>query len=143
MTGRPVADDASRLGLGGRIAMLFAVGGLLVSSLLAISTLVMTRRQLVESREGAAAAMAVGNATRLSNQLTPDSTIEDLPTIADSLTRLEGGQRIIRLGDDRPPAPALDHDDLPLALPERPRTAPPARRSPRPAPPPPSPSALP
>ena len=86
MTGRAVADDASRLGLSGRIAMVFAVGGLLVSSLLAISTLVMTRRQLVESREGAAAAMAVGNATRLSNQLTPDSTIEDLPTIADSLT---------------------------------------------------------
>jgi len=119
MTGREVADDANRLGLGGRIAILFAVGGLLVSSLLAISTLVLTRRQLVESREGAAAAMAVGNATRLSNQLTPDSTIEDLPTIADSLTRLEGGQRIIRLGDDWLPAPELDHDDLPLDLLER------------------------
>ena len=119
MTGKAVADDASRLGLSGRIAILFAVGGLLVSSLLAISTLVMTRRQLVESREGAAAAMAVGNATRLSNQLTPDSTIEDLPTIADSLTRLEGGQRIIRLGDDWLPAPELDHDDLPLDLLER------------------------
>ena len=96
--------------------MLFAVGGLLVSSLLATSTLVLTRRQLVESREGAAAAMAVGNATRLSNQLTPDSTIEDLPTIVDSLTRLEGGQRIIRLGDDWLPAPELDRDDLPLDL---------------------------
>ena len=99
--------------------MLFAVGGLLVSSLLAVSTLVLTRRQLVESREGAAAAMAVGNATRLSNQLTPDSTIEDLPTIADSLTRLEGGQRIIRLGDAWLPAPELDHDDLPADLLER------------------------
>ncbi len=114
-----MADDASRLGLGNRIAMLFAVGGLLVSGLLTASTLVLTRRQLVESREGAAAAIAVGNATRLSNQLTPDSTIEDLPTIADSLTRVEGGQRIIRLGNDWLPAPELDHDDLPLDLVER------------------------
>ena len=111
-----MADEASRLGLGNRIAMLFAVGGLLVSILLALSTLVLTRRQLIESREGAAAAMAVTNATRLSNQLTPDSTIEDLQTIADSLTRLEGSQRIIRLGDDWLPAPELDHDDLPRAL---------------------------
>ncbi|MDG2427270.1 MAG: ATP-binding protein [Acidimicrobiales bacterium] len=114
-----MADDPTRLGLGNRIAMLFAIGGLLVSSLLAISTMVLTRRQLVESREAAAAAMAVGNATRLSNQLTPDSTIEDLPTIADSLTRVEGGKRIIRLGDDWLPAPELDRDDLPPILVQR------------------------
>jgi len=111
-----VADETNRLGLGNRIAVLFAVGGLLVSILLALSTLVLTRRQLIESREGAAAAMAVTNATRLSNQLTPDSSIEDLQAIADSLTRLEGGQRIIRLGDDWLPAPELDHDDLPANL---------------------------
>ena len=41
-----VADETSRLGLGNRIAVLFAVGGLLVSILLALSTLVLTRRQL-------------------------------------------------------------------------------------------------
>ena len=111
-----MADETNRLGLGNRIAVLFAVGGLLVSILLALSTLVLTRRQLIESREGAAAAMAVTNATRLSNQLTPDSSIEDLQAIADSLTRLEGGQRIIRLGDDWLPAPELDHDDLPANL---------------------------
>ena len=111
-----VTDETSRLVLGNRIAVLFAVGGLLVSILLALSTLVLTRRQLIESREGAAAAMAVANATRLSNQLTPDSSIGDIQTIADSLTRLEGGQRIIRLGDDWLPAPELDRDDLPPNL---------------------------
>ncbi|MCH2423762.1 MAG: hypothetical protein MK196_11730, partial [Acidimicrobiales bacterium] len=111
-----MTDETSRLGLGNRIAVLFAVGGLLVSILLALSTLVLTRRQLIESREGAAAAMAVANATRLTNQLTPDSSIGDIQTIADSLTRLEGGQRIIRLGDDWLPAPELDRDDLPPNL---------------------------
>ena len=111
-----MADETSRLGLGNRIAVLFAVGGLLVSILLALSTLVLTRRQLIESREGTAAAMAVANATRLSNQLTPDSSIEDIQAIADSLTRLEGGQRIIRLGNDWLPAPELNRDDLPPNL---------------------------
>jgi len=104
------------LGLGARIAVLFAVGGLLVSMGIAGATLVLTRRQLVEAREHTAAAIAVSNATRLSNQLTPEATIEDLPTVADSLTKVEGGQRIIRLGEDWLPAPELDHDDLPADL---------------------------
>ena len=92
-------DDASRLGLGAQISVLFAIGGLLVSVLLGGTTLVLTRRQLLETRGSAAAAMAVSNATRLSNQLTPESSIEDLPTIVDSLTRIGGSQRIIRVGD--------------------------------------------
>ena len=109
-------DTASNLGLGARISMLFAVGGLLVSLVLAAATLLLTRQQLLDTREQAAAAMAISNATRLSNQLTPDSTIEDLPTIADSLTRIEGSQRIIRLGEAWLPAPELDRNDLPPSL---------------------------
>ena len=93
-------DDASRLGLGARISVLFAIGGLLVSILLSAAALVLTRQQLLETRGSAAAAMAVSNATRLSNQLTPESSIEDLPTIVDSLTRIGGSQRIIRVGAD-------------------------------------------
>ena len=100
------SDHAPNLGLGARIAVLFAVGGLLVSVGIASATLALTRRQLVEAREETATAVAVSNATRLSNQLTPESTIEDLPTVADSLTKVEGGQRIIRLGDDWLPAEA-------------------------------------
>ena len=113
------SDHAPNLGLGARIAVLFAVGGLLVSVGIASATLALTRRQLVEAREETATAVAVSNATRLSNQLTPESTIEDLPTVADSLTKVEGGQRIIRLGDDWLPAPELDNDDLPLDLLDR------------------------
>lgn len=115
----PEPDAGAKLGLGTRIAFLFAIGGLLVSTGIAGATLVLTRRQLVEARENTAAAIAISNATRLSNQLTPDSTIEDLPTVADTLTKIEGGQRIIRLRDDWLPAPELNRDDLPVGLVER------------------------
>ena len=112
----PKTDDVSRLGLGAQISVLFAIGGLLVSILLGAATLVLTRQQLLETRGSAAAAMAVSNATRLSNQLTPESSIEDLPTIVDSLTRIGGSQRIIRVGDDWLVAPELDRADLPTPL---------------------------
>lgn len=107
------------LGLRSRISLSFAIGGLLVSIVLTGATLVMTRRQLIDSREDAAAAVAVSNATRLSNQLTHDASIEDVPPIADSLTKVEGTQRLIRLGDSWLPAPELDRDDLPPMLVDR------------------------
>ena len=109
-------DDASRLGLGVQISVLFAAGGLLVSVLVGGTTLALTRQQLLETRGSDAAAMAVSNATRLSNQLTPESSIEDLPTIVDSLTRIGGSQRIIRVGDDWLVAPEMDRADLPASL---------------------------
>ena len=43
-------DTASNLGLGARISMLFAVGGLLVSLVLAATTLLLTRQQLLDTR---------------------------------------------------------------------------------------------
>ena len=110
------APRPAPLGLRARISLSFAVGGLLVSVVLAGATLVLTRRQLIDSRESAAAAVAVSNATRLSNQLTHDATIEDLPAIADSLTKIEGIQRLIRLGDSWLPTPELDSEDLPPLL---------------------------
>ena len=109
-------DDASRLGLGVQISVLFAAGGLLVSVLVGGTTLALTRQQLLETRGSDAAAMAVSNATRLSNQLTPESSIEDLPTIVDSLTRIGGSQRIIRVEDDWLVAPEMDRADLPASL---------------------------
>ena len=111
-----MTDATTRLGLGAQISVMFAIGGLFISVLLGGMTLLLTRQQLLDTREDAAAAMAVSNATRLSNQLTPDSSIEDLPTIVVSLTRIEGGQRIIRLADDWLLAPELDRADLPELL---------------------------
>jgi len=65
----PAAPRQAPLGLQARISLSFAVGGLLVSMVLSAATLVLTRRQLLDNREQAAAAVAVSNATRLSNQL--------------------------------------------------------------------------
>ena len=58
-------DTSSNLGLGARISMLFAVGGLLVSLVLAAATLLLTRQQLLDTREQAAAAMAISKSGRL------------------------------------------------------------------------------
>ena len=112
----PAGPRQAPLGLQARISLSFAVGGLLVSMVLSAATLTITRRQLLDNREQSAAAVAVSNATRLSNQLTPEATIEDLPSIADSLTKIEGSQRLIRLHDTWLLAPELDRDDLPHSL---------------------------
>ena len=102
-----------KLGLRTRISLFFAVGGLLVSIGLSGVTLVLTRQQLIDSRENAASAVASTNATRLSNQLTPESSVEDLPSIVDSMTKIEGSQRLIRIGNDWLPSQELDREDIP------------------------------
>ena len=102
-----------KLGLRTRISLFFAVGGLLVSIGLSGVTLVLTRQQLIDSRENAASAFASTNATRLSNQLTPESSVEDLPSIVDSMTKIEGSQRLIRIGNDWLPSQELDREDIP------------------------------
>ena len=84
----------------------------MVTAALAGATLVLTRQQLIDSREQAAAAFAVTNATRLSNQLTFESTVEDLAPIVDSMTKIEGSQRLIRIRNDWLPSPELDREDL-------------------------------
>ena len=114
-----IQQQSSQLGLRTRISLSFAVGGFLVSVALAGVTLVLTRQHLIDSKERDAAAFAVTNATRLSNQLTFESTIEDLGPIVDSMTKIEGSQRLIRLGDDWLPAPELGREDLPANLIQR------------------------
>ena len=59
-------------GLQARILFSYAVGGLAISLLLAAVTLTFARQQLVDDREASAAAIAVNNASRLSNQLAPE-----------------------------------------------------------------------
>ncbi|MGE4566787.1 MAG: ATP-binding protein [Acidimicrobiales bacterium] len=110
------SSSALKFGLQSSILFSFAIGGLALSLLLAGATLILARQQLVENREGAAAAIAVNNASRLSNQLTPESTIESLPSIVDSLTRIEGAQPVVRLNDRWLPGPEIGREDLPLLL---------------------------
>ena len=83
---------------------------------LAGATMVLSRGQLIETHEESAAAVAVSNAVRLNNQLTPDTTVEDLPSIVDSLTSLEGSQPLVRLRTDWLLAPEFGHGDIPGVL---------------------------
>ena len=108
-----------KLGLRTRISLFFAVGGLLVSIGLSGAPLVLTRQPLIDSREKAASAFASTNATRLSNQLTPESSVEDLPSIVDSMTKIEGSQRLIRIGNDWLPSQELNRDDIPRNILDR------------------------
>ncbi len=107
---------AFSFGLQTRILFSYAIGGLAISLLLAVATLTFTRQQLVDDREASAVAIAVNNASRLSNQLTPESTIEDVPGIIDSLTRIEGAQTIVRLNDSWLPGTEIGYTDLPSPL---------------------------
>jgi len=104
------------IGLRARISLAFAIGGLVLSVVLAGVTMVLSREQLISTREESAAAVAVNNAIRLNNQLTPDTAFEDLPSIVDSLTSLEGSQPLVRLGDEWLLAPELGRADLPGML---------------------------
>jgi len=117
MTADTERESALRpVGLRARILLAFAVGGLGLSVVLAGATMVLARGQLLETREESAAAVAVNNAVRLNNQLTPDTTFEDLPSIVDSLTSLEGSQLLVRLKTDWLLAPEFGRGDIPGVL---------------------------
>ncbi len=104
------------VGLRTRISMAFAISGLILSVVLAGATMVLSREQFIEAREESAAAIAVNNAVRLNNQLTPDATVEDLPSMLDSLTSLEGSQPLVRLRADWLLAPEFGRGDIPGVL---------------------------
>ena len=61
----------SRLGLRARITGLYALGGLLLSLTIALSTLTLARQNLIEDREERAFSVAVRNAQRVENGLGP------------------------------------------------------------------------
>jgi hypothetical protein len=60
-----------RFGLRARITIAFALGGLLLSTLLAVVTLTLTRQQLLDDAEDSAQIVSINNASRLRNNLTP------------------------------------------------------------------------
>ena len=80
----------SRLGLRARITGLYALGGLLLSLTIALSTLTLARQNLVEDREERAFSVAVRNAQRAENGLGAETEIEDVGVLLDNLTITEG-----------------------------------------------------
>jgi len=78
-----------RLGLRARITLLFAVGGLLLSTLMATATLGFARSNLIEDRQKRAFAVVVRNANAVNDRIDDDTDPEDINLVFDTLTVTE------------------------------------------------------
>ena len=107
----------SRLGLRARITGLYALGGLLLSLTIALSTLTLARQNLIEDREERAFSVAVRNAQRVENGLGAETEIEDVGVLLDNLTITEGSFPLLQVGDaTRALDQAFDADAVPSSL---------------------------
>ncbi len=78
-----------RLGLRARITLLFAVGGLLLSTLMAAATLGFARSNLIEDRQNRAFAVVVRNANAVNDRIDDNTDPEDINLVFDTLTVTE------------------------------------------------------
>ncbi|MEM9201170.1 MAG: HAMP domain-containing sensor histidine kinase [Actinomycetota bacterium] len=88
-----------RLGLRARITGLYAAGGLLLSLAIALSTLTLARQNLVEDREERSFEVMRRNARLVQERLGPDSTIEGVGVIFESLTITDRSAPLLRIGN--------------------------------------------
>jgi two-component system sensor histidine kinase MtrB len=121
-----------RLGLRAQITITFALGGLLLSSLLAGATLYLTRQNLLDKREADAIRVLKDNAGDLDTNLSPTVSDEALREILNSLDRSQGALPLIRVGGEgghwvAASARDFNQDDIPLSLSQLVRTNQPAQ----------------
>ncbi|MGK2950689.1 MAG: HAMP domain-containing sensor histidine kinase [Acidimicrobiales bacterium] len=103
-----------RLGLRARITLAFAIGALLLSALLAATTLALTRENLVNQREDSATASLFQNAGIIQRRITPDSDIQE---VLSSLFNPLAGRSVLYYDDDFESLnPAFGGDALPEEL---------------------------
>lgn len=92
-------DLPSRLrGLGARIGLAFALGGLLLSAFLAFATQGLTREVLIRQRENAALDLFYGNAQLVQSQLNPDTDSSVIDGVIGALPTTSS-RPLIRFGD--------------------------------------------
>jgi two-component system sensor histidine kinase MtrB len=114
-----------RLGLRARITLAFAVGALLLSALLSVTTLALTRENLLNQRENSATLVLFQNAGIVQRLVTPDS---DTQLILSSLTSPLAGRPILYYDDEFVPlSPEFGQDALPAELREAVLAGQPAR----------------
>lgn len=89
-----------QLGLRARIMSLYAAGGLLLSLIIALSTLTLARQNLLEDREDRAFPVAIRNAARVEGALSGETEIEDVQTIFDLLNVTQRSVPVVRLGSE-------------------------------------------
>ncbi len=95
-----------RLGLRARITLLFALGGLLLSVTIAVSTLTIARQNLVDDREERSLAVVMRNAERVASRLSDETDPEALDVVFDALTITDRSLPLLRFNEswtaDRP-----------------------------------------
>jgi signal transduction histidine kinase len=88
-----------RLGLRARVALLFALGGLLLSVMISVVTLTFSRQTLLEQREDAALESFNFNARTVQEQLTEESDAVAIRGIIESLSTPRGEFPLLRVDD--------------------------------------------
>ncbi len=88
-----------RLGLRARIAAAFALSGLLLSSIISLATLGLTRQNLLQERDSSTFAEFVNNARRVRNELTSETDDEGRRAIVERLGQTSGTFPLLRVGE--------------------------------------------
>ncbi len=89
-----------RRGLRTRITTAFAVGGLLLASTISLSTLALTRQNLLEERDDTAFSVFANNGRRVRNELTAETDDEGRRAIVERLRQTSGTFPLLRVGDE-------------------------------------------
>ncbi|HEV8296837.1 MAG TPA: HAMP domain-containing sensor histidine kinase [Acidimicrobiales bacterium] len=95
-----------RLGLRARITILFALGGLLLSVIMALATLYLTRQNLLTQRESDAIDRLSSDASNLNSKLTPGISPESVQALLLTLSTSQGSLPLVQIGD----RPAIARD---------------------------------
>lgn len=108
----------ARLGLRARITLLFALGGLLLSVTIAVSTLTIARQILVNDREDRSLAVVLRNADRVASRLSDETDPEALDVVFDALTITDRSLPLLRFNEswtaDKPLV--FSEENVPAAL---------------------------
>lgn len=92
---------------------LYAAGGLLLSLIIAVSTLTLARQSLLDDREERSFPVAVRNAARVEGQLSGETAIEDVQAIFDLLNVTERSFPLVRIGaESTSGSPQVFNDEL-------------------------------
>ncbi|MFZ6006000.1 MAG: ATP-binding protein [Actinomycetota bacterium] len=114
-----------RLGLRARITLAFAIGALLLSTLLSATSWALTRENLLNQRENAASVIVYQNARIVRARVTPDSDKQELVS---SLSTPLGSQPILYFDEEFVSlTPEFGQDALPISLRDRVLSGQPAR----------------
>lgn len=89
-----------RLGLRARVALVFALGAIMLSVTLSLVTLTFTRQSLLDERDASALATFTLNSREIQSQLTEDADAAAFAAIMAGLTTTQGEFGVLRVGDD-------------------------------------------